>query len=135
MQKSHGHGWSDDEPEAPRILSAPSLEFESRPKSSELGGLKSCTSMILMSAQNWRVSCQSWMISLCCRNGGGIPTTGSPSGCGMTHATYAGMRSGCIAHAAARKTDMSAPLAVLGDVLKMRHDEPMMVCTTSHDQT
>jgi hypothetical protein len=35
----------------------------------------------------------------------------------------------------ARKTDMSALLVILGEVSKMWHDEPMMVCAASRDQT
>jgi hypothetical protein len=53
----------------------------------------------------------------------------------MIQATSTGMRSGCTAHAAARKIDMSVMFAVCGEVLKMRHDVPMIVCGTSLDQT
>jgi hypothetical protein len=75
------------------------------------------------------------MISEAERNNGGALSTKGFSGSRNTEPTSVGIRSGWVAQTTAQNSNRAAPFAIVGEVTKMRQEEPTTACAISKDHT
>jgi hypothetical protein len=87
---------------------------------------KSCTSMIEMNTQNWRVSHLEWIISEARKNREGSPSMNGSISSGTMQLIFIGMRFGWIAHATTKR-NMSALLLEVRAMSKTRQDDPRIL--------